>query len=393
MAKQLMSDYLMEMTDEGIKKEFEEHIIGCECCRKELDDLKKAEKEYDKNDNPIHLKKVNNEIKKHKRGKIIAIVCVLILTVVASIFVIGELKPESNLPSITKIKYKNEAKKIVEDFFNNDMEAILYGMVSNIVAGTDSLPYTRQACLNDMIEDYSGLLKELNEGFAYGKEYRVDNCAVIYGKDNKTVADTANLLEKRGKENDYLITMNIATDIGEFSVSIQFSGISRYWFNINAEASDISGEALKSLQEINAILNRIDLFSSGMDYNPYILNDRLLRDNYENGFVGVNGSFASSDEDPLDETYITGFNERLEEIYKNSKTKSVNMELRDYNFEKHAINVEMIWIISDLNGHEAVLTKKILYGYRGYQKLDDEANVIAEKGFDKELEKKMRDLF
>ena len=41
-AKQLMADYLMGMTDEEVKKEFEEHLNSCESCKKALEELKKS---------------------------------------------------------------------------------------------------------------------------------------------------------------------------------------------------------------------------------------------------------------------------------------------------------------------------------------------------------------
>ena len=41
-AKQLMPDYLMGMTDNEVKKEFEEHIKECESCSNALEELKKV---------------------------------------------------------------------------------------------------------------------------------------------------------------------------------------------------------------------------------------------------------------------------------------------------------------------------------------------------------------
>ena len=46
-----------------------------------------------------------------------------------------------------------------------------------------------------------------------------------------------------------------------------------------------------------------------------------------------------------------------------------------------------------MNGHEAVMRKDLLYGPYGYQKLNDEAKIVAEEGFDEELAGKMKKLF
>ena len=120
-AKQLMPDFLMGITDEDVKKEFEEHLNGCESCKKALEEMRKAEQEYDKKDGTEPLKKVNKVIKKHKRDKILAIIGVLILVGVIAFFVMGELRPEDGrFYSITKMRYKHKAKEIVEYFIQDD---------------------------------------------------------------------------------------------------------------------------------------------------------------------------------------------------------------------------------------------------------------------------------
>ena len=394
MAKQLMADYLMGMTDEEINRKFDEHLKKCESCQKQMNELIKAEQKYDNKDATDSLKKVKKEINKHKRGRILAIICAVLLASITTVFVIGELRPESSLPSITKIKYKKKAEKIIEKIFDNDMDDLMDGTVSYLTAGTDSFPYTRQECLSGMIEDYGLMLEEMNKDFFYGKEYMIEKNRVSYRELYKSVSETVNLPEESDKGNGYMVLVEVSTELGNFSVNISFFNTDNYHLNIYANSSNSGDDFFYKIQDMNAMFVRLDLFASGMDYNPYIMNDRLLKDNYGNGFVGVVENFASVyGQEISDDTYINGFNKRLEEIYNTSCTESVNMEIRDYNFEKHAINIEMIWIIRDMNGYEAVMIKDLLYGYHGYQKLNDEAKIIAEDGFDEELKKKMMELF
>ncbi len=392
-AKQLMPDYLMGMADEDVKKEFEEHIKECESCSKALEELRKAGQEYDKKDGTEPLKKVNKVIKKHKRGKIIAVIVALILAGIAAVFVLGELKPEEkSLPSITKMKYKHRAEEIVDEFFSNDMEALLNGTVSYLIPGADYLPFTKAECVTDMIVDYSTRLKEINKNFLFGKKYTIENCNIGYREVFTSFMGKIYPSEEKYKTYNYTANMDISTEVGNFSVEIQFFNQDNYYLSIIP--GHLGSEFSDTLQDMDRMITHLYRYASGADYYHNVLNDRLLNGRYENDGTSVGKMFATTNcLDYYDEAYSNGFNERLKEIYGMSKTESVNMESRGYDKEKHAINVEMIWLIKDLNGHEAVLRKNLLYGPYGYQKLDDEADVLAEDGFDKELEQKIRNLF
>lgn len=395
-AKQLMADYLMGITDEEFKKEFEEHISGCESCKKALEELKKAEQEYDKKDGTEPLKKVNKVIKKHKRGKILAIIGILILVGIVTVFVLGELKPnERKLPSITKMRYKSKAAKIVDEFFNNDMDALLNGTVSYLIPGASYLPYNKADCIMDMLVDYSDRLKEMNKDFLYGKKYEIKNCLIGYREVFASFMGRLYPAENKYKTYNYTVMMDISTEMGNFTVEIQFFNQDNYDFYIIPDLSLSDSPFSDKLLDMNKMITHLYRYASGADYYHNILNGELLNDSVESGeFIGVGNQFATSDcIESFDEVYTQGFNERLAEIYNISKTESVNMEARGYNKEKHAVNIEMIWIIKDLDGHEAVMRKDLLYGPYGYQKLNDEAKIVAEEGFDKELEEKMKKLF
>ena len=395
-AKQLMADYLMGMTDEEVKKEFEEHRSGCESCKKDVEKLKKAEQEYDKKDGTETLKKVNKVIKKHKRGKILAIIGILILVGIVTVFVLGELKPnERKLPSITKMRYKSKAAKIVDEFFNNDMDALLNGTVSYLIPGASYLPYNKADCIMDMLVDYSDRLKEMNKDFLYGKKYEIKNCLIGYREVFASFMGRLYPAENKYKTYNYTVNMDISTEMGNFNVEIQFFNQDNYDFYIILDSSLSDSPFSDKLLDMNKMITHLYRYASGADYYHNILNGRLLNDSVESGeFIGVGNQFATSDcLESFDEVYTQGFNERLAEIYNISKTESVNMEARGYNKEKHAVNIEMIWIIKDLDGHEAVMRKNLLYGPYGYQKLNDEAKIVAEEGFDKELEEKMKKLF
>lgn len=395
-AKQLMADYLMGMTDEEVKKEFEEHLNSCESCKEALEKLKKAEQEYDKKDEAVPLKKVNKVIRKHKIGKILSIIGMLILAAIIVVFVMGELKPENDtLPSITKIRYKHKAEDIVEELFDNNMDVFLNGTVSYLIAGTDNLPFTKAQCVKKMIVDYSEQLKNLNKDFLYDKKYSIKRCKISYQIINNTYMELVYPNEKEYKRYNYTASMELSTDLGDFEVYIRFFNDDNYEFEILFSDHERPEDEFQSkLRDINSIITHLERFASGADPFPYVINGRLLEENYEDGFIGIGKILATDNcHENKDDTYIKGFNERLEDIYYSSKTESFNLEVRGYNPNEHAINVELIWIIKDLNGYEAVMRKDLLYGPYGYQKLNDEAKIVAEEGFNKELEQKMKNLF
>ncbi|MBR3581203.1 MAG: zf-HC2 domain-containing protein [Lachnospiraceae bacterium] len=395
-AKQLMPDYLMGMTDNEVKKEFEEHIKECESCSKALEELKKAGQEYDKKDGAEPLKKVNKVIKKHKRGKILAIIGALILVVIVAVFVLGELYPdERRLPSITKMRYKQKAKEVIDEFFDNDMESLLNGNMSYLIAGAANLPNSKAKCVEDMIVDYCEQLKNINDGFLAGRGYKIEKCDIWYKELHRSFLRDIYPDEDKYKKYNYEVYMEISTDLGDFSAFVRFYNDDNYELIIeDSDENAQNGEFQSKMRDMDTIMLHVCRFASGADPFPNIIGGRLTDQNYENGFVGVGKIVVTDDCHRLnDDTYINGFNERLEDIYYNSKTESFNLVARDYNFKEHAVNTELIWVIEDLNGHEAVVRKNMLYGPYGYQKLDDEANVLAEDGFDKELEQKIRNLF
>ncbi len=395
-AKQLMTDYLMGMTDEEVKKEFEEHISGCESCKKALEELKKVEQEYDKKDGAEPLKKVNKVIKKHKRGKILAIIGALILVGVVAYFVMGELRPEDGrFYSITKMRYKHKAEEIVDYFFNNDMESLLNGTVSYLIAGNKDLPYSKAKCVEDMIVDYSDQLKKMNEGFLNGHEYKIVDSYISYDEIYRSYLRNIYPNEEKYKDYNYQVNMEISTDIGNLEIFVRFFNHDNYDFYITDNNIDSQKDDFQSkLLDMSTMIGHVYRFASGADPFPYVINGRLLEENYEDGFIGIGKIIATNNcHENKDDTYIKGFNERLDEIYYISKTESFNLEVRDYNPNEHAINVELIWIIKDSNGHEAVMRKNLLYGPYGYQKMDDSSEIVAEEGFDEELEGKMKKLF
>ncbi len=389
-AKQLMTDYLMGMTDESVKKEFEEHVKECEECRTAFQELKKAEKEYDKKEGAEPLKKVNKEIKKYKRGKILAILGAVVLATAFIILIVGEVNPKSGLPSITKFKYKNKAEKIVDALFTNDMESLMTGAFSDIMPGTNAFTYSKSKCVENMIVDYSEQLKNLNRDFLYGQGYDIIRSWVRYEEGYQTYLGRIHSDQEEYKNYVYSVYMEVRS-VGEFSIHIYFIDENHYYLSLIPKPSERL-EFEDKMTDIAASITQVELLAKGLDWKPYVLNERLTA---ENGYVDIYGNVISSDcrKRLEDENYIAEFNERLADIYNTSKTDSLHIELLDYNFERHAANVELIWVIQDMKGNKAVMKKKMLYGPYSYEKLDDESEFIAEDGFDVELKEKMRKLF
>ncbi|MCR5205824.1 MAG: zf-HC2 domain-containing protein [Lachnospiraceae bacterium] len=389
-AKQLMTDYLMGMTDESVKKEFEEHLAGCEECRSAFEELKKAEQEYDKKEGTEPLKKVNKVIKKHKRGKILAILGAVVLAAALIILIVGEVNPKSGFPSITRLKYKHKAEKILDALFTNDMESLMTGTFSDIVPGTNAFTYSKSKCVEDMIVDYSEQLKNLNKDFLYGQGYEIIRSWVKYEEGFQTYQGRIHPYQEEYKNYVFSVYMQVRS-VGVFNIDIDFIDENHYDLTLSPDP-DERLEFKDKMTDITASITQVELLAKGVDWKPYVLNERFAD---ENGYVDIYGNVISSDcrERLEDENYIAALNGRFADIYNTSKTESLYIELLDYNFERHAANVELIWTIQDLKGNKAVMKKKMLYGPYSYEKLDDESEFIAEDGFDMELKEKMRNLF
>ena len=68
-AEQLIPDYIMNLTEDSIKAELEEHLNTCEPCRKLFEEMKKGGQNHDEQPAEKPFKKVNKALKSQKKKK------------------------------------------------------------------------------------------------------------------------------------------------------------------------------------------------------------------------------------------------------------------------------------------------------------------------------------
>ena len=392
-AEQLMPDYVMDLAEDSLKAELEEHLNTCESCRKLCDEMKKGSKNHDEQPEENPFKKVNKVLKSQKKKKVIFICLTTILATMLTILVIGEVNPKSGFPSITRFRYKQKAKEIVQNFFDGNMESLIYGEGKQI-AGAE---LTNSKCQigAEMIEDYTLEMKKLYDKSIKGKNKTINQVRLKYENWYKTFFMKAHPDDESYTYNQYIAQTEVECNGIQFNIDIIFDNIDTYtitFFTPNLSPDPAQPDTFPDcLYRIAQYSNQIDLYINDLDWKRYILYNRLTDPEQ---FVGITNNLLSLDCSRIsDDLYVKGFNERLEKVKEKSKTNYLDFIVRSYNKEKHALNVQMIWEIEDKNGKKAVMTKDFLQGPWSYQKLDEEEQFVEEDGFSQELKMMLEKLF
>lgn len=393
-AEQLMSDYVLGLTGKEATLDMDVHIHTCEKCRVYYEDLKKADKEMSEKSEADPFKKVNKVIRKQKKNKWIAVILTVIFAAALAIIVIGELFPSTGLPSITRLSYKNKTKNIVEDMFNNNMEPMLQGAV-NLASGSYGYSETKAANVIEMFNDYTHQLNSIYDKYLTGKKWSIKKTKVAY--ENRFSYKSLITPENHNPDHmGYTVTATIGIEDREFDIIFYFYSKDYYdiYFNITEDLSVFR----KGIEEIYNLINHFYRYVLDIDYRQYILNDRMVYNKTVLGDVNINyvpflkGIFAP--EQGVDDiTYTDELNEKLEEIKGTSITEHIDMQIRDYNIDKHALKVQMVWQLIDQNSHKAIMIKDFLYDVEGYHPADDLVEIITVDGFDPKLLRQLEELF
>ena len=393
-AEQIMSDYILGLTDKEETFDMDAHIHTCEKCRKYYEDLKKADKEMSEKSETEPFKKVNKVIRKQKKNKWIALILAVVFAMALAVIVIGELFPNTGLPSITRLSYKKKAKNIVEDMFNNNMEPMLWGAV-NIASGTYGYSETKAVNVKDMFNDYTHQLNSIYDRYLAGRKWSIKETKVAY-ENRFSYKSLINNGNQNPDHMGYTVTASIGIEDIEFDIIFYF--YSPDYYDIYFSYTEDILEYKEGIEKIYNLINHFYRYVLDIDYMQYILNDRMvdnktvLDDMYDNYVPFLKGVYAPK-QGADDITYTDELNEKLKEIKGTSITEHIDMQIRDYNIDKHALNVQMIWQITDINGYKAIMIKNFLYDADGYHPTDDLVEIIAIDGFDAKLFRKLEELF
>lgn len=393
-AEQIMSDYILGLTDKEENFDMDAHIHICEKCRKYYEDLKKADKEMSEKSETEPFKKVNKVIRKQKKNKWIALILAVVFAMALAVIVIGELFPNTGLPSITRLSYKKKAKNIVEDMFNNNMEPMLWGAV-NIASGTYGYSETKAVNVKDMFNDYTHQLNSIYDRYLAGRKWSIKETKVAY-ENRFSYKSLINNGNQNPDHMGYTVTASIGIEDIEFDIIFYF--YSPDYYDIYFSYTEDILEYKEGIEKIYNLINHFYRYVLDIDYMQYILNDRMvdnktvLDDMYDNYIPFLKGVYAPK-QGADDITYTDELNEKLKEIKGTSITEHIDMQVRDYNIDKHALNVQMIWQITDINGYKAIMIKNFLYDVDGYHPTDDLVEIIAVDGFDAKLFRKLEELF
>ena len=385
-AEQLMSDFVLGLTNKEDTLDIEDHLKECEKCRKNYEMLKDTAKTIDAIPEDEPFKKVKKVIDTQKKKKWIALIIAVISVIVFMIIVLGELFPKTGLPSITRFSYRLKAKSLVEDFFNNNMEVLLLG-ATNRTAGTTGYSYTKSSNVINMFNDYSGQLNSIYDQYIAGKDYTIKSSKIKYEESSSY----SYMIDPENRYSDHLCyTVTVTVEIGDMEFDMLFSFYNPADYDVFFSFDRDSASFNIGIEKAYKLINHFYRYVLDVDYTHYILNE-IMTDPLESANIGQGIFTLVNDEDK--ETYTIKLNERLNEIKKISKTESIDMQVRDYCFDAHALGIQMIWQLEDSTGHKAVAFINFLYDTEGYHKTDDNIKIISEDGFDASLTEKLKTLF
>ena len=246
-----------------------------------------------------------------------------------------------------------------------------------------------------MFNDYTHQLNSIYDNYLAGKKCSIKKTKVTYEK-RFSYLSLINTSKQYPDNMGYTVTSTVGIEDMEFDIIFCF--YSPDYYDIYFDYTEDSLEYNKGVEEIYNLINHFYRYVLDIDYMQYILNDRMvdnktvLDDMYDNYVPFLKGVYAPK-QGADDITYTDELNEKLKEIKGTSITEHIDMQIRDYNIDKHALNVQMIWQITDINGYKAIMIKNFLYDVDGYHPTDDLVEIIAVDGFDAKLFRKLEELF
>ena len=390
--EELMPDYVMNLANEDTKKELEEHLKGCKSCRELYESIKKEGDEFDKIPEDKPFRKIQKEIKKIRFKKILFGYITVILAILLLIVVIGELNPRSDLPSITRFRYRSKAQSIAQDFFDGKMETVLMGDALED-CGVKVFKYGKGEVGTEIIEDYISQLKIIYNEELISHNFKILDTDVKYEKSNLYYIDFMDSLESDDTA-DYTVKMLVGDGENRFYIEVEFADLNTYSVGLCSEHRD----QYLTENEFDKVIEKFDkyiAFVEGYIYDgyvgKYVLYDRLCG---EKQYLEIGDNFFTTNcLNTSDADYTAALNKKLPQIIEIGKTESADIVIHDYDKTKHTLNVMLVWKIEDTNGKKAIMTKYFDQGPFGYQKVDETEQIMSDDGFDPELIKKMKVLF
>lgn len=402
-AKQLMPDHVSGLTTAEIKSEMEEHISECEDCRKLYEEMKLVPESEDKLNQSKPFRKIQKKIIILKAGKRIASVIAIILAITMAIFIIGEIKPKTNLPSITRITYKQKCREIVNNFINGDVGDIMASGRDRMSPFADSI---HAEIREKMISDYTPLISELAHKVFDGHTCNVGPIELEYCEAERFKGYVANIQITTEESSLYTIYLSfVAPDVYEFSFHDESSDI--------FDSTDKYYENTQQYSAADQLTQRLSLFAFGMI--PHNLNDDIFYyltiDPEEDDFPELTlqniqgiGSIFSTDFSSFrvkgsGQSLSEQLPERFLKIRDLSTTKASYFRLVDYSFDNHGQIYRLFWELTDKYGHSAIYTKDFYLVKRGrandigYETVDNSYALYTEDGFDENLKKLLAEFF
>ena len=400
----LLPEYMEDICSSETKKEIEEHVSGCENCRRKLEAMRKdkvmgEEKCAFGSEDIKPFQKIEKELKKNRIKKMVAIVLLIIVCAGFGILTVGQFFPTLPLPSFDSIMYRYEAKHIARELVDGNIEEVLKG-------ASNSLDFTNWGdSKNVFFYDMVKRLKEMHGKIFEGKKTKIRVDSVIY--------EDRYGMETENKEYCYKVKLILTVENQEIYMTVSFGDKYSYSFglgtgdNMYLEANQKGEDSLE--YKIRDMMNYLNYYyETRLGYSTIrtVTNGRVSAQNYESidesdknsGFLSYYfvedcTRVSEMNSDTGESDYCLKVGRGFYEVLKRCKSNDFRMNHKDYEPEKGKYNVTLYWRITDLSGRTCILSKEFYYGPTGYEVADDKERILAEEGFDGKIVENLKEMF
>ncbi len=409
-AEDLMPEYIEGLCSMETKEQLEEHLTGCERCRKKMEEMQETQEKSAAGFDEIQpFKKIERELKKNRIKKGIAIIVLIIVCGVFGVLTTGQLFPSLPCPSYDSLMYRYKAKQIAQKLVDGRIREILKS------TGTSFDVSNQNGDEHDaFFYDVSERIYQSYEKTFKGKDVKIDVKGVTY-TDN---ADWYSTPDTNIQYSAY--SVDLLLRVGEERVSMQVIFKDRYNYGIsiwNGEETYM-GERFDEdyihsfgyyIEDMNYYLDYYKYSCIGYNVANYITSRRINIQNSETaeeiGKEGFSSGFYSfyfvrnCMEMPVinKETGVTEYAVKIGDGLYNvlSRCKSNDFQLidKEYNEEEKKYDAVLYWRVTDLEGKQCIMTKKFYYGPLGYEPVDGEEIICPETGFDHEIISELEKIF
>ncbi len=350
------------------------------------------------------FRKVKGKLRKKiiKRTLIVAVVSVF--AICFGILVIGQIFPQSDLPSPDRIKITAEAKKITKALLRGDSSELVDNMVKHLVRNENYNYYFTQS-LNHIQEDIRPFTDEICKKLFCERGFKI----------RRIEMNTNDLKELSGweipfeKTEDgmiqYVISIYLENATDEIEICLAFSDVyyGTLWY-ISSQTQDVSLQ--EEIVQLSYWMDYLNKCTKGYDTdsvrNQIFMekeSDEVTLDKVKFVLCKYFTTDCLTNEalywglEPNYTTYQEKISKGLYQYSRVYKTKTFTFENRYYDTRQKRIVTRLFWEIELDPENGIAFEKDFYYGPMGYEPADKSERIYVKGNVDEKIIKDLETLF